>query len=84
MPPRPVRELRDLTRMRVHLQQDRNRVINRIGRLLETGNVKLGSVVSNIVGKSGQAILRPLRRAGVSLKIWPSLRWASCDTRGRN
>jgi transposase len=60
VPPRPVRELRDLTRMRVHLQQDRNRVINRIGRLLETGNVKLGSVVSNIVGKSGQLILQAI------------------------
>jgi transposase len=36
VPPRPIRELRDLTRMRVHLQQDRIRVINRIGRLLGT------------------------------------------------
>lgn len=57
VPPRPVRQLRDLTRLRVHVQQDRNRVINRIGRLLETVNVKLGSVASNIVGKSGRAIL---------------------------
>ena len=60
VPPRSVRELRDLTRMRVHLQQDRNRVINRIGRLLETANVKLGSVVSNIVGVSGRAILQAI------------------------
>lgn len=57
IPPMPVRQLRELTRMRVHLQQDRNRVINRIGRLLETANIKLGSVASNIVGKSGQAML---------------------------
>lgn len=57
MPPQPVRHLRELTRRRVHLQADRNRVINRIGRLLETVNIKLGSVVSNIVGKSGRAIL---------------------------
>lgn len=35
--PRPIRELRDLTRCRVHQQSDRNRVINRIGRLLENG-----------------------------------------------
>jgi len=60
VPPRPIRELRDLTRLRVHLQQDRNRVINRIGRLLETVNVKLGSVVSNIVGKTGRAILKAI------------------------
>ena len=57
VPPQPTRELRELTRRRTHLQGDRNRVINRLGRLLETANVKLGSVLSNIVGKSGRAIL---------------------------
>lgn len=46
--------------MRAHLQQDRNRVINRIGRLLETVNIKLSSVASHIAGKSGRAILRRL------------------------
>lgn len=60
VPPRLIRELRDVTRMRVHVQQDRNRVINRIGRLLETANVKLGSVVSNIIGASGRAILKAI------------------------
>lgn len=52
--------MRELTRMRVHIQQDRNRVINRIGRLLETANIKLGSVASSIAGKSGRAILKRL------------------------
>jgi transposase len=60
VPPRPVRQLRELTRMRVHVQQDRNRVINRIGRLLETVNIKLSSVATNIVGTSGKAMLRAL------------------------
>lgn len=60
IPPRPMRELRELTRMRVHLQQDRNRVVNRIARLLETVNIKLASVASNIVGASGMAMLRLL------------------------
>jgi transposase len=60
IPPKPVRQLRDLTRMRTHIQGDRNRVINRIGRLLETVNIKLGSVASNIVGKSGRAMLHRL------------------------
>jgi hypothetical protein len=54
--------LRELTRRRTHLQGDRNRVINRIGRLLETANVKLGSVLSNIVGKSGRTILNAIAR----------------------
>ena len=60
IPPKPIRELRELTRMRVHVQQDRNRVINRIARLLETVNLKLASVASNIVGVSGLAMLRLL------------------------
>jgi transposase len=60
IPAKPIRELRELTRMRVHIQQDRNRVINRIARLLETVNLKLASVASNIVGGSGRAMLRLL------------------------
>jgi transposase len=60
VPPKPVRQLRERTRLRVHMQQDRNRVINRIGRLLETVNIKLSSVASNIVGTSGKAMLRAL------------------------
>jgi transposase len=60
IPPPPVRELRDLTRRRSQLQQDRNRVINRIGRLLETANIKLGSVASDIVGKTGWLILNAI------------------------
>jgi transposase len=57
VPLQPTREWRALTRRRTPLQGDRNRVINRIGRLLETAHVQLGSVLSNIVGKTGRAIL---------------------------
>ncbi len=60
VPPQPIRELRELTRRRTHLQGDRNRTINRIGRLLETANIKLSSVLSNIVGQSGRAILNAI------------------------
>lgn len=60
VPPRAIRQLRDLTRMRVQIQRDRNRIIKRIGRLLETVNIKLGSVASNIVGKSGRAMLQAI------------------------
>jgi transposase len=62
LPPVEIRELRDLTRRRSHMQGDRNRVINRIGRLLETANFKLGSVASNIVGKTGWLILNAIAR----------------------
>ena len=60
VPPVEIRELRDLTRARVPVQQDRNRVINRIHRLLETANIKLATVLSNIVGKTGRSILDAL------------------------
>ena len=45
VPPAEIRELRDLVRRRVHLQQDRSRVSSRIHRLLELHNVKLSSVL---------------------------------------
>ena len=60
IPPRPIRELRDVTRRRTHLQSDRNRVLNRIRRLLETANFKLGSVVSDISGRTAHLILDEL------------------------
>ena len=60
VPPRPVRELRELTRRRTHLQADRNRIINRVIRLLETANIKLSSVLSDVVGLSGRTILNAI------------------------
>ncbi|MDE3110740.1 MAG: IS110 family transposase [Acidobacteriota bacterium] len=70
IPPVSIREARAVERRRVHLQQDRNRVIHRIGRLLQTVNIKLSSVLSNIVGLSGRRILRAIadgRRNGEKL-----------------
>jgi len=60
IPPVTIRELREITRRRTHLQGDLNRLVNRIGRLLETANVKLSSVVSSITGKTGMLILKAL------------------------
>lgn len=47
------RHLRDLTRHRVTLVQDARRAHNRIQRVLEEANIKLGSVASDVLGKSG-------------------------------
>ena len=69
IPAPPVREARALERLRVHLQQDRNRVINRIGRLLQTVNIKLSSVLSNIVGVSGLRILRAIAKGRKGEKL---------------
>src|SRR5206468_5658378 len=57
VPPRPQRELRDLTRQRTQLLGDRARVVNRVQKTLEDANIKLASVATDITGKSGRAIL---------------------------
>jgi transposase len=60
VPGRPQRELRDLTRQRAQTLGDRARVVNRLHKTLEDANVKLGSVASDITGRSGRAILDAL------------------------
>ena len=62
IPPRPQRELRDLTRYRVKLVQERSRVVNRVQKLLESANIKLSSVATDILGVSGRAILEELAK----------------------
>ena len=47
VPPPPIRELRDLTRYRVSLAQECNRIANRIQKVLEDANLKLASVATN-------------------------------------
>lgn len=65
IPPAPQRELRDLTRYRTSLVMDRSRILNRIQKLLEDANIKLGDVVSDITGVSARSMLEALI-AGVS------------------
>jgi transposase len=60
VPPAQQRALRDLTRTRTSLVEDKNRLVNRIQKTLEDANIKLGCVASDVVGVSGQAILRAL------------------------
>jgi transposase len=60
IPPPPIREVRAVTRHRKTLIQERARVANRIQKLLESANLKLGSVASDILGVAAQAILRAL------------------------
>ena len=60
IPDRPQRELRELVRYRRSLIQERSRVINRIQKVLEGANIKLGVVASNVVGVSGRAILEAM------------------------
>lgn len=60
IPPAPIRELRDLTRYRKILIQERIQEMNRLQKVLETANGKLAAVVSDVLGKSGQAMLDAL------------------------
>jgi transposase len=60
VPPRPQRELRDLTRHRAQLTGEHTRVANRIAKTLEDANIKLASVASDILGKSGRLMLHAI------------------------
>jgi transposase len=55
-----IRDLRDLTRMRTSLSQEASRISSRIQKVLEDANVKLGSVATNVLGKSGRAMLEDI------------------------
>lgn len=64
VPPQDIRELRDLTRLRKktlgHLTSEKNR----ISKVLESSNIKLGSVISDIFGVSGRKLLHQLTDKG--------------------
>jgi transposase len=60
IPAKPQRQLRELTRHRTTLVQDRARVINRVQAVLEDANIKLASVVTDIRGVSARAMLEAL------------------------
>jgi transposase len=57
VPGRALREMRDLTRLRAQLVSEQTRVANRIHKVLEDANIKLSAVASDILGKSGRAML---------------------------
>ncbi len=57
IPPLPQRDLRDLTRQRTNLVQDRARVVNQLQKGLEWANLKLASVVTDVMGVSARAML---------------------------
>ncbi len=57
IPPKPQRALRELTRYRTTLVEERARVVNRVQKLLEGANIKLASVASDVMGVSARAML---------------------------
>ena len=71
VPPQPIRELRDLTRYRVHLKQDRNRIHNRVHKVLEDAPIKLDCVATDILAArvESKSIWNVGRRVAADLGI---------------
>ena len=62
VPPTEIRELREITRYRRQLAEERSREVQRLQKLLEDANVKLSSVVTDTLGMTGRLILDALCR----------------------
>ena len=60
VPPKPVRQLRNLTRYRKTQIQERSREVNRLHKALEDAGIKLDCVAADIIGKSGRDMLDAL------------------------
>ena len=64
VPPRPQRELRELTRYRTTLVRERSAEVNRLQKTLEGANIKLGAVASSLVGRSAREMIEGLLADG--------------------
>jgi transposase len=60
VPKQEQRDLRDLTRYRVRLSEDKVRLANRIQKMLEDPNIKLASVATDVLGASGRTMLQAI------------------------
>jgi hypothetical protein len=88
VPKESIRDLRDMTRQRAQLVADKAAVVNRIHKTLESANIKLASVATDILGVLGRAMIQRIihgvddperlaneARASLKKKVIP-LRWA--------
>jgi transposase len=60
IPPKPIRELRELVRYRKALIKERTQEANRLQKVLEGANLKLAAVATDVLGKSGRSMLEAL------------------------
>ena len=60
IPPQPIRVLRDLSRYRTTLVQERSQEVNRLQKTLEGANIKLAAVATDVLGKSGRDMIQAL------------------------
>lgn len=68
VPPVEVRQLRDLTRYRTNLVEERTRERNRVLNVLQSANIKLDGVASDVFGTSGMGMLRAMAKGEQSAR----------------
>jgi transposase len=73
IPPQPQRDLRDLTRQRTNLVQDRATVVNRLHKVLEWANIKLTAVATDVTGVSARAMLEAILQGQVDTQALAEL-----------
>jgi transposase len=73
IPPQTQRDLRDLTRERTNFVRQRATLVNRVQKVLEGANLKLGDVATNVLGVSGRAILEAIIAGESDAKVLASL-----------
>src|SRR5215218_2908738 len=78
VPPRPIRELRDLTRYRKAQIEERSREVQRLDKVLQDAGIKLSSVASKTLGLSVRGCSRRWSPAPTTRKCWPSSPAAAC------
>src|SRR4051794_14162258 len=81
VPPPPIRALRDLTRHRRTLVEERTRVVQRLEKVMQDAGIKLTSVASALLTKSGRAILEALLAGRPIPMLSPSWRGVGCAAR---
>ena len=84
IPAKPVRVLRDLMRYRKSLVYQHTQEINRLHKVLETANIKLTSVVSDVWGKSGQSMLKAIMQGESDAQAPAELARGPCAGNSRN
>src|SRR5205814_9044303 len=78
IPPAPIRAIRELTRYRKTLVQERADETNRLHKTLEGANLKLAGVATDVLGLSGRAMLAALLQGERDPTCWPTSPRVGC------
>jgi len=80
VPPEPLRQLRDYTRLRLDLTTERSRHAQRLEKLLEDALIKISTVATDIMGVSGRAMIEALIAGQRTPTPWPTWPGAGCGS----